>query len=220
MQITIIPRYGQIKNTIFRLVPITDSLEEDEKEHVVALNFEIRDEDIGKLAELKEFVDLIVVRGITESSLDDIYHSLSSKELDINEEFVFYSPTAEKHKGKMSHSSQSDAVYEWIINRPEEPVKGEAPVALLLQNIKPNGKTSNHYHDNTREGFLSLAGQTILGGRAVRDKISSSEQILGKDSFIFVEQKTPHQLRTTNGRALNCLCLKPYDPDMKDHFYE
>jgi len=210
MEITIIPRYGQIKNTILGLSQITDSLEEDEKEHVVALNFQIKEKDVVKLAELKEFVDLIVVKGITKSSLDDIYHSLSSEELEIDEDFVFYSPTAESHKGKMSHPSKSDATYEWIIYRDEEPVDGR--VALLLQNLKPGAKTSHHHHKNTSEFFLPLAGETILVS-------GESEQVLKKE-FTKVKQEIPHQLRTTNGRALNCLCMKPYDPDMQDHFYE
>ncbi len=71
---------------------------------------------------------------------------MSSVELKIDKEVAFYSPNAGPHEGKMSEDS--DAVYEWIIKRYKEPVEGDDPVALLLQNNHQdqfflNAKTSS-----------------------------------------------------------------------------
>jgi mannose-6-phosphate isomerase-like protein (cupin superfamily) len=214
-KIKIIPRYDHILDTVMELNDVECSFEQKhikEYEHVYALNAEV--EKLDDLARLGEYIDLIVVRDLTESVLDDYYHSLSSDKFDIDEKFVFYSPTAEKHPGKMSKNS--NAIYSWIIYRREEPIEGDNPVAMLLQEIIPNGETSEHHHEETLEYFLALAGKTIIGLEK-EEKIEELE--LEKYEFLKVEPHTFHQLRSGNGTALNCLCMKPYDPELNDHFH-
>ncbi|MBD3355446.1 cupin domain-containing protein [Candidatus Woesearchaeota archaeon] len=211
-KVTIIPKYNNVVKVIEYLKRFgcdVDSVEEPK--HVFAVDTVIK--DISKLAELKNCVDLIIVYGLTESVLDNQYKSLSSDNFDIEEKFVFYSPNAHHHKGKMSNPSRSGAKYEWIIYREDEPVKGDNSAALLLQHIPPNKKTSCHYHKNTFEFFLPLAGKAII-------KIGDEEKDLKNSCFTMVEKEILHQLRTSDNTALNCLCMKPYDPDMKDHFYD
>jgi len=206
----IIPKYGCIIKIAEHLKKISSFENElEEVKHVMVINTEIEESNLGKLSELKDYIDLIVVYTLTKTVLDDCYKTLSSDKFDINEKFVFYSPNAHHHRGKMSHSSKSGAKYEWIIYRTD----GKKPVVLLLQHLEPNKKTSYHYHKKTLEFFLPLAGKTII-------RLGDKEKNLEKGCFTKVGCEVCHQLRTANGTALNCLCMEPYDADMKDHYYE
>jgi len=222
VSVTIVPRYNHILDTYDALENIGVSFARnfsEEVKGVASVSVNIAKDKVSKLNELKEIVDLIAVYSLNKTELDKVYKKISSEDLKINNDFVIYSPTAVKHPGKMSNSGKSSAEYYWIIKR-DEPVEGENPVSLLLQFIKPRASTSRHYHVKTIEYFLPLFGKTMITCQKITEKLPSKAQELIYDVFSKVMPKTAHQLKTLDGPAVNLLCMRPYDPKLKDHFYK
>jgi hypothetical protein len=222
VSVTIVPRYNHVVDTYDALENIGVSFVRnfsEEVKGVASVSVKIAKDKISKLKEIKEIVDLIAVYSLNKTELDKIYKKISSQDLKIKKNFVIYSPTAVKHPGKMSNSGKSAAEYHWIIKR-NEPVNGENPVSLLLQFIKPRASTSRHYHIETIEYFLPLFGKTIITCQKITDKLPSKAQELIYNAFSRVMPKTAHQLKTLDEPAVNLLCMQPYDPELKDHFYK
>ncbi len=222
VSVTIVPRYNHLIDTYNALENMGFSLAKnitEEIKDVSALSINIAKSNISKLNELKDIVDLIAVYSLNKTELDKTYKKISSEDLRIENDFVIYSPTAVKHPGKMSNSGKSAAEYYWIIKR-DDPVEGENPVSLLLQFIKPNASTSRHYHINTIEHFLPLFGKTMITCQKITERLPSKAQELIYDVFSKVMPKTAHQLKTLDKPAVNLLCMQPYDPELKDHFYK
>ncbi|MDD5086881.1 MAG: hypothetical protein PHV16_03950, partial [Candidatus Nanoarchaeia archaeon] len=218
----IVPRYNHVVDTYNALENMGFSLAKnitEEIKDVSALSINIAKSNISKLNELNDIVDLIAVYSLNKTELDKTYKKISSEDLKIKKDFVIYSPTAVKHPGKMSNSGKSDAEYYWIIKR-DDPVNGENPVSLLLQFIKPRASTSRHYHIETIEYFLPLFGKTMITCQKITEKLPSKAKELIYDVFSKVMPKTAHQLKTLDEPAVNLLCMQPYDPNLKDHFYK
>jgi len=220
--VTIVPRYDCTVETYNMLnkigISIVNNFSKDAKD-IVALTANVSKNKISKLEELCSIVDLIAIYSVNKTNLDKVYKSISSKNLKIKQDFVLYSPTAVKHPGKMSNSGKSDAEYRWIIKR-DDPVQGKNPVSLLLQFIKPNASTSRHYHIKTIESFLPLFGKTIITCHKINEKLPAIAQNLIYSAFKRIMPKTAHQLKTLDKPAVNLICMRPYDPKLKDHFYE
>jgi len=222
VSVTIVPRYNHILDTYDALEDMGVSFVRnfsEELKGVASVSAKIAKDKISKLNELKDIVDLIAVYSLNKTELDKTYKKISSEDLKIQKEFVIYSPTAVKHPGKMSNSGKSDAEYYWIIKR-DEPVEGENPVSLLLQFIKPRASTSRHYHVKTIEHFLPLFGKTMITCQKITERLPSKAQELIYNVFSRVMPKTAHQLKTLDEPAVNLLCMQPYDPELKDHFYK
>ena len=222
VDITIVPRYNcavETYNILNKIgISVVNNFSKDAKD-IVALTANVARNKISKLEELCSIVDLIAVYSVNKTNLDKVYKSISSKDLKIKPNFVIYSPTAVKHPGKMSNSGKSDAEYRWIIKR-DDPVQGKNPVSLLLQFIKPNASTSRHYHIKTIESFLPLFGKTIITCHKINEKLPAIAQNLIYSAFKRIMPKTAHQLKTLDEPAVNLICMRPYDPSLKDHFYE
>jgi len=220
--VTIVPRYDCTVETYNMLnkigISIVNNFSKDAKD-IVALTANVARNKISKLEGLCSIVDLIAVYSVNKTNLDNVYKSISSKDLKIKPNFVIYSPTAVKHPGKMSNSGKSDAEYPWIIKR-DDPVQGKNPVSLLLQFIKPNASTSRHYHIKTIESFLPLFGKTIITCHKINEKLPAIAQNLIYSAFKRIMPKTAHQLKTLDEPAVNLICMRPYDPKLEDHFYE
>ena len=220
--VTIVPKYNCVVETYNMLnemgISVLKGFSNDVK-RAVALTASVARDKISKLEELRSIVDLIAVYSVNKTELDKVYKSISSRDLKIEQDFVLYSPTAIKHPGKMSNSQKSDAKYYWVIPR-DEPADKKNPVSLLLQFIKPNSSTSRHYHVRTIESFLPLFGKTIITCHRINEKLPAKAQNLIYSSFKKIMPKTAHQLKTLDGPAVNLICMRPYDPKLKDHFYE
>ena len=220
--VTIIPRYGCVLDTLKRLDDIVISIGNrctKEAENVSVLTAKIARANLYKLTMLRDVVDLIALNSVQSTILDNEYKSISSVNLNTVDDFVIYSPTAIDHPGKMSQNGKSDATYPWMIFRYEEPVEGDNPVTLLLQFIKAKGVTSDHYHHQTTEFFLPLVGKTLLCCHDINNMLPKMARNMIDSFFTKVMPKTAHQLRALNEPAINLLCMKPYDPDLKDHYY-
>ncbi len=211
--VTIVPRYSYVSETVLRLENVAHSFKTNcnkETETITSLVVNIAKDKLHKLLELRDLVDIIALSSVEATILDGTYQTRIFKNLRV------YSPKFEEHRGKMSNGNQSDATYHGIITR-EGPIKNR-PVKLLLQFIKPNGKTSHHYHKKTVEFFLRLLGKTIICCNKLGN-IHSKIQTLKDFVFTKVMPKTSHQLRAQNKPGINLLCMDPYDPELKDHFY-
>jgi len=220
--VTIVPRYNCVVETYNMLNEMGISVVKgfsNEVKRAVAITANVARNKISRLEELRNIVDLIAVYSVNKTELDKIYKSISSRDLKVEQDFVLYSPTAVKHPGKMSNSQKSDATYHWIIPR-NEPADEKNPVSLLLQFIKPNASTSRHYHVKTIESFLPLFGKTIITCHRINEKLPAKAQNLIYSTFKKIMPKTAHQLKTLDEPAVNLICMKPYDPKLKDHFYE
>ena len=222
VNVTIVPRYNCTVETCDMLnemgISVLNTFSKDAKD-TVALTVNIARDNISKLEKLCNMVDLIAVYSMNKTKLDSVYKKISSEDLKVNKDFVIYSPTAVKHPGKMSNSRKSDAEYYWVIPR-DDPHKGENPVSLLLQFIKPHASTSRHYHIKTIESFLPLFGKTIITCHRINEKLPAIAQNLIYSTFKKIMPKTAHQLKTLDEPAVNLICMRPYDPKLKDHFYK
>lgn len=220
--VTIVPRHNCVVETYNMLnemgISVLNRFSKEAKD-AVALTAMVARNKISSLEEFRNIVDLIAVYSVNKTNLDKVYKSISSKDLKIEKDFVLYSPTAVKHPGKMSDSKKSDATYHWVIPR-GEPADGKNPVSLLLQFIRPNASTSRHYHIRTIESFLPLFGKTIITCHRINKRFPSMAQNLIYSAFKRIMPKTAHQLKTLDEPAVNLICMRPYDPKLKDHFYE
>lgn len=222
VNVTIVPRHDCVVETYNLLneigISVVNGFSKEVKD-AVALTVMVARNKISVLKEFRNIVDLIAVYSVNKTELDNIYNSISSRDLKIKQDFVIYSPTAVKHPGKMSNSQKSDAEYHWIIKRGDS-VEGKNPVSLLLQFIKPHASTSRHYHIRTIESFLPLFGKTMITCHKINEKLPAMAQNLIYSAFSRIMPKTAHQLKTLDEPAVNVICMRPYDPKLKDHFYE
>ncbi len=211
--VTIIPRYGCVSETIYKLEEIGNSFKtkyHEETKTISSVVVNIAKDNLHKLLELREIVDIMALSSVEATILDQSYQSRIFQNLRV------YSPRFENHRGEMSGNGKSDATYHGIITRDNK--INNKPVKLLLQFIKPNAKTSNHYHKKTIEFFLPLLGKTLLYCNKVGE-IHPKIQNLKDFVFTKIMPRTAHQLRTKNTPCVNLLCMEPYDPRLRDHFY-
>jgi hypothetical protein len=206
VEFTIVPAYGQLEN-------VKDGLEQlgfdiaqlciEKSSHVAAIVGKHSPKTVERISSILHLIDIVCTQGVESVSLPSQIYS--------KEGAAIYSPPLQPHPGVMSGYTLSDAQYLGMIYR-------ENGTTYLLQYIKPNGHTSEHYHRNTTEFFLSLLGKTIL---KVKDVVSKDERLeeIAKRVFTRVLPETVHQLRTREAEGINLLCMEPYDPDKKDHHY-
>ncbi len=218
---TVIPRYGKATMVLSKLEELAISLPSkisEKVEQITAFPVVIARKNIDKLRHIRDEVDLILVKYLTSTELDNEYDSLSSEDLRVSEKCVVYSPTAKRHKGEMSGSGKSSASYYWQIDR--GPSRDSSPVRLLLQSISPFGKTSHHYHKKTVELFLPLVGKTILYWHDRGNKVLPRKVHRLMHSVVTrVMPRTGHQLQTLDEPALNVLGMCPGNLGLEDHIY-
>jgi len=228
----VIPKYGQVLATAYALeqrIGKAFKLPVEEPERVVAIVLKIAREKLPVLIQLRDKIDLIGVQSLETTVLDNEMESVfsldaaSERGIVLGEELAvrFYTDKKEPHRGKMSPSAKSNAFYIGQVVREEEPTTGDVPVTMLLQVIPGGKETSHHYHKHTRELFLAIAGKAIIKVHRVYHKLKERFPRIEviKPYFREIAPNTYHQLRALEHGAVNVLCMNPYDPELKDHFY-
>ena len=104
-------------------------------------------------------------------------------------------------------SAGSDALYL---------ASGDEQKGILVQYLRPDGKTSFHYHGNTTERFHLLVGHAVIATPW------GMEFAFGTSSTIVIPPFTPHQVRT--GEQDSLVLLEMTVPagktgGKKDHYY-
>jgi len=226
VDVVVIPKYGKVVATATELGTLLDFYPAklvEETAHIRPLNFSMPLNMLDHLPRtLSGMVDLIAIDSLESTVLNNEYPSVSSIDLSANgiTPFVIYSPNPTIHRGKMSDQSKSDAHYPWLIYREEHPHINGLPVAMLLQFLNPDGHTSHHFHRKTEEFFAPLFGYTNISHQQKRQyelKRPPSKNHLKQLTQII--PKIVHQLTTDDKPGVNIICMRPYDPELKDHFH-
>ena len=239
--VTIVPKYSQFQRVAewvedYLLQGSIKGRGKVSRNGTHRLEVVVRRARIELLGKISSNVDFVAVDGLDAHFLTSDFESyLNTGQIAENNgiyvngdhQTSFFSSFAKPHpKGKMSGGNEekwhkhSDATYSWIIERPEEPVDGEYPVAFLLQFIKPNGGTSSHYHKKTTEFMIPLVGSIEYIAQKNEEGAPSASTTIKPGKFAQMMPGTIHLFIARNEPAINLLCMKPYDPKLKDHFYK
>jgi len=200
--VIIIPSYRNIMHTYRVLRQVFTNISTLKGwANVTGFSVVAREEMIKDLERAIPIVDLLILYGNTPVELNGF-----AVQRDDDLGIQLYSSRAEQHKGTMTGPPVSDARYPWIIKRNDNS-------ALLVQYL--DGQTSQHFHEQTTEYLLPLAGSTTLHHRKETGLESGT---LPEKAFTLIPPGMVHRL-SSQGPAINLLCMSPYDPELEDHHY-
>lgn len=239
--VTIIPKYNQFEKVI--------SLVEDRllqgsivgkgkvwRNGTPRLEVVVKRSSIERIGKVSKYVDFVAVDGLDAHFLSNDFesylntgHIAEDNGIYVNGDHKasFFSSFAKPHPrrimsgdDKKNWHKHSDATYSWVIERTDEPFDGEYPIAFLLQFIKPNGGTSSHYHKKTTEFMIPLVGSIKYVAQKIEECSPIASKTIKPGKFVQMIPGTAHMFIARNEPAINLLCMKPYDPELKDHFYK
>ena len=200
--VILIPPHRNILRVFPKVQQIFVDVELVHGTHVVAgYRVQVDRDKIDDVSKFSGDVDLAVVYAKEPIELDGF-----SVIRDMDLGLQIYSNKHEEHRGIMTGPPVSDARYPWMIKRNNNS-------ALLVQHL--DGDTSQHFHEQTTEYLLPLAGSTTLHHRKETGLESGT---LPEKAFTLILPGMVHRL-SSQGPAINLLCMSPYDPELEDHHY-